>query len=121
MKKQKFKYNPDTLSYDSVELSWKERILRSLLVIAPAVILGFGFYILFSTAFKSSLEVRLERENANLLEQLTDMSKEVVLMASVVEDLLVDSPNFLEEITRIEEKINQLNYKQRVLLKLNKE
>lgn len=41
--------------------------------------------------------------------------------ASVVEDLLVDSPHFLEEITKIEEKINQLNYKQRVLLKLNKE
>ena len=47
MKKQKFKYNPETLSYDKLELSWKEQVLRSLLVIAPAVVLGFGFYLLF--------------------------------------------------------------------------
>lgn len=36
----------------------------------------------------------------------------------VVIDLLEDSPNFLEDLTRIEHKINQLDYKQRVLLKL---
>lgn len=38
----------------------------------------------------------------------------------VVEDLLVDSPNLLNELTKIEEKVNQLDYKQRVLLKLEK-
>ncbi|MFY0714423.1 MarR family transcriptional regulator [Seonamhaeicola sp. NFXS20] len=38
----------------------------------------------------------------------------------VVEDLLADSPNLLDELTKIEEKVNQLDYKQRVLLKLEK-
>lgn len=36
----------------------------------------------------------------------------------VVEDLLADSPNLLNELTKIEEKVNRLDYKQRVLLKL---
>ncbi|MBC3846336.1 MarR family transcriptional regulator [Winogradskyella echinorum] len=36
----------------------------------------------------------------------------------VVEDLFKDSPNLLRELTKIEEKVNQLDYKQRVLLKL---
>ncbi len=87
MKKQKFRYNSETLSYDKVEISWKERVLRSLLVIAPAVVLGFGFYLLFSSLFVSQNELSLERENQNLKEQLSDMREDVILMTSVVEDL----------------------------------
>lgn len=87
MKKQKFRYNPETLSYDKVELSWKEQVLRSLLVIAPAVVLGFGFYLLFSSLFSSRRELDLSRENEALQEQITEMREEVLLMAAVVEDL----------------------------------
>lgn len=87
MKKQKFRYNPDTLSYDKVELSWKERLLRVSLVIAPSVVLGFGFYILFSSLFLSSREVGLTYENQRLQEQITEMREEVLLMSVVVEDL----------------------------------
>lgn len=87
MKKQKFRYNPETLSYDKVELSWRERFLRSLLVIAPAVVLGFGFYLLFSSFFKSPNELNLERENANLREELNEMQEDVLLLSTVVKDL----------------------------------
>ncbi len=87
MKKQKFRYNSETLSYDKVELSWKEQVLRSLLVIAPAVVLGFGFYLLFSSLFSSRRELDLSRENEVLQEQITEMREEVLLMAAVVEDL----------------------------------
>ena len=87
MKKQKFKYNPETLSYDKLELSWKEQVLRSLLVIATAVVLGFGFYLLFSSLFSSRRELDLSLENKALQEQITEMREEVLLMAAVVEDL----------------------------------
>lgn len=87
MKKQKFKYNPETLSYDKLELSWKEQVLRSLLVIAPAVVLGFGFYLLFSSLFSSRRELDLSLENKALQEQITEMREEVLLMGAVVEDL----------------------------------
>jgi murein DD-endopeptidase MepM/ murein hydrolase activator NlpD len=87
MKKQKFRYNPETLSYDKVQLSWKERILRTLLVVAPAVVLGFGFYVLFSSVFISANEQALERENAELNKQIKEMNDELLLIAAVVEDL----------------------------------
>ncbi len=87
MKKQKFRYNPETLSYDKVQLSWKEHLLRSLLVIAPAVVLGFGFYLLFSSVFVSANEQALERENAELNKQIKEINEELLLIAAVVEDL----------------------------------
>lgn len=87
MKRQKFRYNPQTLSYEKVELSTKERVLRSLLVIAPAVVLGFGFYILFSSFFKSTHEINLEREMTLMEKQLSEMSEQLSLMSSVQDDL----------------------------------
>jgi hypothetical protein len=87
MKKQKFRYNSETLSYDKVELSWKEHILRSLLVIAPAVVLGFVFYVGFSTLFDSPKELKLERENAFLMKQMETMKEDVEVMTAVVKDL----------------------------------
>lgn len=87
MKRQKFRYNPETLSYEKVELSWREHALRSLLVIAPAVVIGFGFYLLFSSVFTSPKETALERENAQLKKQLDDMNDELTLLSSVAMDL----------------------------------
>jgi hypothetical protein len=54
MKKQKFRYNPETLSYVPVEVTWGQRILRGLLVLAPAIVLGFVFQLLFSAIFPSA-------------------------------------------------------------------
>ncbi len=87
MKKQKFRYNPDTLSYDKVEVSWREQVLRVLLVIAPAVVLGFVFYVLFSSLFSSREEVHLRNENIQLQTQITEMRQNIALMSTVVEDL----------------------------------
>ena len=87
MKKQKFRYNPETLAYEKVKLSWKEHILRTLLVIAPAVVLGFGFYLLFSSLFVSANEISLERDNANLNKELKEMNAELILISAVIEDL----------------------------------
>jgi len=61
-KKEKFKYNPETLSYEKVEVSWGERVLKSLLIIAPAIILGFIFQFTFSSLFQSPKEIALEEE-----------------------------------------------------------
>ncbi|MFT5823710.1 MAG: murein DD-endopeptidase MepM/ murein hydrolase activator NlpD [Crocinitomix sp.] len=87
MKKQKFRYNPETLSYDKVELSWKEHLLRALLVVAPAVVLGFGFYLLFSSFLISTNEQALERENADLNKQIKEINEELLLITAVVDDL----------------------------------
>lgn len=88
MRRQKFKYNQETLSYEKVELSWKEITLRSLLVIAPAVILGFVFYLTFSAIFVSPRESELERENAFLNDQLDQMKNDLMLAHQVMDDII---------------------------------
>ncbi|MCB9222798.1 MAG: M23 family metallopeptidase [Crocinitomicaceae bacterium] len=87
MKKEKFKYNPETLSYDKVEVTWKERILRSVLVIGPAVVLAFIFQLVFAGMFKSPYEKELEQENAFLSSQLDQMNSEVALAMEVLTDI----------------------------------
>jgi hypothetical protein len=87
MKKEKFKYNPETLSYEKVEVTWSERILRSLLVIGPAVVLAFIFQLVFAGMFQSPYEKELETENAFLNSQLDKMNTEVALAMEVLEDI----------------------------------
>lgn len=87
MKKQKFRYNPVTLSYDKVEVSWREKLLRVILVAAPAIVLGFLFYLLFSTLFKSTREKNLEIEYANVSAQITQMNEDYALAERVLTDL----------------------------------
>src|SRR5690606_26532800 len=87
MKKQKFRYNPETLSYVKVEVTWRERILRTLLVVAPAIVLGFGFQLLFSFMFQSPYEKELTRENMYLEQQLSAMREEVNLLTAVLTDI----------------------------------
>ncbi len=87
MKKQKFKYNPETLSYEKVEVTWKERTLKTLLVVAPAIIMGFVFQLALSGMFKSPYETKLERENENLKAELKQDKKDLVLAFAVLDDL----------------------------------
>lgn len=87
MKKQKFRYNPVTLSYDKVEVSWREKLLRVILVAAPAIVLGFLFYLLFSTLFKSTREKNLEIEYANVSAKITQMNEDYALAERVLTDL----------------------------------
>lgn len=87
MQRQKFKYNPETLSYEKVEVSLKERILKTLLVITPAIVLGFVFQMLFAGMFKSPYEAELEREITFLEEQLEADRENYALSLAVLNDL----------------------------------
>jgi murein DD-endopeptidase MepM/ murein hydrolase activator NlpD len=86
-KKAKFKYNPHTLSYEKVEVTWGERLLKSLLVIAPAIILGFGFQFIFTSLFKSPNELKLEKEVVVLREQVMENNKKISLFSEVINDI----------------------------------
>ena len=87
MRKEKFKYNPETLSYEKVELTWNERLLKMAIVIAPAVVLAFIFQLAFAGMFKSPREQELERENAFLNAQMDEMKTDVALAMEVLDDI----------------------------------
>jgi murein DD-endopeptidase MepM/ murein hydrolase activator NlpD len=87
-KREKFKYNPDTLSYEKVEVTLGERLLKSILIIAPAVVLGFVFMFVFSTWFKSSNEIKLEKEVALLKSKVTENKSTIALYDEVINDII---------------------------------
>jgi murein DD-endopeptidase MepM/ murein hydrolase activator NlpD len=87
LKRQKFRYNPETLSYVKVEVTWRERIVKTLLVVAPAIVLGFVFQLIFSSLFQSPYEQKLERENAFLDNELKNMREDLDLMDKVLDHL----------------------------------
>ena len=84
---QKYKYNPESLDYEKVESSIGEKLLRSLLFIAPAVLLGFVFQFMFSFWFKSSNEVRLERETEFLTSKIEVQAEKLKLIELVLDDI----------------------------------
>ena len=77
MSKQKYKYNPKTLSYDKVEVGAWKKVLRILLWIAPSVVLGLVLAIVITRRIDSPREKELKSElveNQRELERLqTDM------------------------------------------------
>jgi len=104
MRKEKFKYNPETLSYDKVEVTWGERLLKISLVVAPAILLAFVMQITISSLglFKSSKEAQLERENEFLNSQLTEMNSDLALSLAVLKDIEDRDNNIYRQIFNAE-------------------
>lgn len=86
-KRERFKYNPETLSYEKVEISWGERILKSLLVIAPAIALAFILQFTLSPWIKSPREVKMEKELNTLRAQVKENENNVLVLEQVASDL----------------------------------
>ena len=66
MSKTRYRFNPDTLHYEKIELSHKERFMRSLpRVLAVMIITSFVMF-LFSDLIDTPQEKKLKRENEQL-------------------------------------------------------
>lgn len=66
MSKTRYRFNPDTLHYEKIELSYKERFMRSLpRVLAVMIITSFVMF-LFSDLIDTPQEKKLKRENEQL-------------------------------------------------------
>jgi murein DD-endopeptidase MepM/ murein hydrolase activator NlpD len=83
MGKTKFRYNPETLSYEKVTRSLTERILRGLLFIAPTLILSLvvGFFI--AHQIDSPRERRLQKELAEVNHELAIWQERLALIEEV--------------------------------------
>ncbi len=78
MPKQHYRYNPETLAYEEVNLSLGRRILKAVLWIAPSLLVGLLLSFLFSRQINSPSEKRLKAElerNALELKRLQESIK----------------------------------------------
>ena len=87
MSKQKYKYNPATLSYEKVEIGPWKRVLRILLWIAPSVVLGLVLAIVITRRIDSPLEKELKAELQENQRELNRLQNDMKLANEVLDVL----------------------------------
>lgn len=87
MSKSKFRYNPKTLSYEKVERSIGERILRGFVIAAPATVLTILLAFFLSYRIESPKEQKLKKELTQLKQEVEKLNDRAVLVDQVAEIL----------------------------------
>ncbi|MBR9921387.1 MAG: M23 family metallopeptidase [Bacteroidetes bacterium] len=87
MGKEKFFYNTQTLRYEKVEVTLKEKLLRVFGFLCAVVVTGVFATLLIWKFFPSPHEEMLLRENSQLQGVITDLSKQYDKMSLVLNNL----------------------------------
>lgn len=87
MMKKKYKFNPDTLSYERVGISIRERLGKILTYLSSSFGLALIIVIVFLNYYETPRSKALKRENQQLLSQYELMSRDLDLVEKVLEDL----------------------------------
>lgn len=87
MRKERFRYNPKTLSYEREEISIGKRILRILLWIAPSVVFGLVLAFLFARRIDSPKEKELKAELKKYEAEVQRMNSDIALINQVLDDI----------------------------------
>ncbi len=101
-KKEKFKFNPESLKYDRIEFNTSDRLLRILAYMGGSLILAFLYILIFSQFFGTPTERKLKRENHQLISQFEVMTKKLDQMQAVVTDLEERDDNLYRTIFEAE-------------------
>lgn len=88
MLKTKYKFNPETLSYDRIELTVKERVSK-LAITAIACTAGFTLiaFGIFTYFFDTTSYQSMQREKSMLISQYDNLDKKVKQLNAVLSDI----------------------------------
>lgn len=87
MSKVKYRYNPETLSYDRIKTGVKYYLSRLFFLGLSGNVMGFLIFLGYNEFFDSPKEKRLIRENSQLLAQIEVMNKNMEQVQTVLEDI----------------------------------
>jgi murein DD-endopeptidase MepM/ murein hydrolase activator NlpD len=87
MSKVKYRYNSTSLSYDKIEVTLKDRILKSLSFLGAGLVIGVIIYGVVYTYVDSPKEKQLKQENAQMEAQYSLLNKKLDEITSVLEDV----------------------------------
>jgi murein DD-endopeptidase MepM/ murein hydrolase activator NlpD len=85
--KKKYRYNPDTLSYEEVRVSNRQRIIRAVIVVLPSLVLIALGALMGATLLKSPTDLKVERENRMLRDEIEALNERIAFNEKVVTDL----------------------------------
>jgi murein DD-endopeptidase MepM/ murein hydrolase activator NlpD len=87
MVKKKYKFNPESLSYERVGISLKEKFGKILAYLSSSFALALIMVIVFLNYYETPRSKALKRENRQLLSQYELMSKDIDRIEKVLADL----------------------------------
>jgi hypothetical protein len=102
MPRTKYKFNPDSLSFDKVRLGVKALLLRFLAYFTGSVIIAVIYWVIFASFFDSPKEKALEREVDQLTIQYGLIHREMANVENVLEDLQKTDDNLYRTIFEAE-------------------
>ena len=87
MQKYKYKYNPQTVKYETVKLTWKDKFFRFLTYFFATIVIAVAYNLAFSAFFDTPKEKGLKRENEQLKLQYEMLNKQFDLVENTLQDL----------------------------------
>ncbi|MDR2130385.1 MAG: M23 family metallopeptidase [Odoribacteraceae bacterium] len=87
MAKTGYHFNAETLSFDKVDMTLREKMRRWLLKFFSSFSLAIGLFVIFWNFFPSPKEKALKRENEEILSQYNLLSSEVEHLYETLSDL----------------------------------
>jgi len=98
MVKIKYRFNPDSLSYDRISTSIKVKLLKLFTYFMASIAIAILYYILFSGLFNSPKERKLVRENDQLRYEYKLLNERLNNANAVLEDLQQRDDNIYRTI-----------------------
>jgi murein DD-endopeptidase MepM/ murein hydrolase activator NlpD len=102
MPRTKYKFNPDSLSFDKVRLGVKALVLRFMALFTASIIIALIYWVIFAAFFDSPREKALEREIQQLTIQYEMINREMVNVENVLEGLQKTDDNLYRTIFEAE-------------------
>jgi murein DD-endopeptidase MepM/ murein hydrolase activator NlpD len=87
LSRTKYRFNTKTLSYEKIELDWKQRIFRASTFLIASIFMGGVIYFTAATFVDSPKEKLLKQENSQLKAQYELLNKRMEQVAVVLDDI----------------------------------
>ena len=98
MRKPKYKFNPESLSFDKIRLGVRDILLRTLAILIGTVIVAVVFNFLYGIFFDTPKEKALKREIEQLSLQYDIVHREMANLEKVIEHLQETDDNLYRTI-----------------------
>lgn len=102
MAKSKYRFNPESLSFDKIERSIKEKFLRVFAYFVSSIVIGAGLLLVVSIFVDLPKERSLKRENQFLLIQYELLSQKMDQASKVLEEIETRDDNLYRVIFEAE-------------------
>jgi murein DD-endopeptidase MepM/ murein hydrolase activator NlpD len=87
MSKVKYRYNPETLSYDKIETGFRYHLRRLFSYTLFSALMGFVYFFGYVYLIDSPRVIKLERENSRYVSQYEIMAKKLDQVLVVLDDI----------------------------------